>query len=417
MSHTTPTRVLHSQENVSRLAINKENVTVATTPRQRKPLGAKTANSTPTHTPTTKSTHKPAQQPRIGHRPEKHDEKFRSIRQAERLALGARSPTPQDRSPRLIARSTMSPRNDENGSNVVVVTKSPYSNVSSRHSTIKHSDTSFEIWVDEAKPVVFQDKQQAKAAAPDIGDEENQLPSKHVKSKPSQTRVRTQRGQSRQPVVPERKKISRKPLSEIDVHDLPEYKDLLRDTSVRESSPTPTSQNISSSRLRSPSWTDSQAVLSQALEQAEETAKSLLSDIKNTKTQVANLTQHREVNGKGKSPVEQKQNELDPVAVATHNTNTEVADDAEDDDGSEIISQPFEDVFNSSSPSKTVRHTSPLETITKEVTVTTTTVQVTKTTTRSLHKRRSDETDSPEPMPKKDEDNIKKRLRPRKQKS
>ncbi|KAJ2955178.1 hypothetical protein NQZ79_g8786 [Umbelopsis isabellina] len=415
MSHSTPTRVLHSSENDSRLAINKENVTATTTPRQRKPLGAKTANSTPTHTPT-KSTHKPAQLPRIGHRPEKHDEKFRSIRQAERLALGARSPTLQDRSPRLIARSTMSPRNDENATATSVLAKSPFSKVSIRHSTTKHSDTSFEIWVDEPRPI-FQNKQKAKAAAPDSGDEENRLPSKHVKSKPSQTRARTQRGHSRQPVVPERKKISRKPLSEIDVHDLPEYKDLLRDTSVRESSPTPISQNISSSRLRSPSWTDSQAVLSQALEQAEETAKSLLSDIKNTKAQVADLTQHRGANGKGKPQVQQEQREDDPVVEATHYTSKEDADDTEEDDGSEIISQPFEDVFNSTSPSKTVRDASSSGTITKEVTVTTTTVQVTKTTTRSRHKRRSDETDSSEAVPKKDQDNIKKRLRPRKQKS
>ncbi|KAG2171971.1 hypothetical protein INT43_001447 [Umbelopsis isabellina] len=415
MSHSTPTRVLHSKENDSGLAINKENVTVAATPRQRKALGAKTANSTPTYTPT-KATHKPAQQPRIGHRPEKHDEKFRSIRQAERLTLGARSPTIQDRSPRLIARSTMSPRNDENVTVASVLAKSPFSKVPIRHSTIKHSDTSFEIWVDEAKPI-FQNKQEAKAAAPDSGDEENHLPSKHIKSKPSQTRARTQRGQSRQPVVPERKKISRRPLSEIDVHDLPEYKDLLRDTSARESSPTPASQNISSSRLRSPSWTDSQAVLSQALEQAEETAKSLLSDIKNTKAQVADLTQHRETNCKRKSQVEPEQRDQDPVVVATQYTNKEVADDTEEDNRSELISQPLEDVFNSASPTKTVRDASPSETVTKEVTVTTTTVQVTKTTTRTLHKRRSDETDSPEALLKKDQDNIKKRLRPRKQKS
>ncbi|CAM0138716.1 hypothetical protein VKS41_008453 [Umbelopsis sp. WA50703] len=405
MSNSTPTRILHSQENHPRLAINKENVTVATPPRQRKPLGAKSANNTPTHTPT-KSTYKPVQEPRIGHRSEKHDGKFLSIRQAERLALGAQSPTLQDRSPRLKARSTKSPHNNEN--TIPVLAKSQFSKLAHRQSAIQPSDTSFEIWVDEPKPV-FQNKQQPKAAAPKSGDEENHLPSKHVKPKSSQTRARTQRAQSRQPVVPERKKTLRKPLTEIDVHDLPEYQDILRDTSVRESSPTPASQNISSSRLRSPSWTDSQAVLSQALEQAEETAKSLLSEIKDTKAQVIKDSHSAHVKGKEKAQAEhEQQTEEVPIAVGTDQTRQEGANDNEEEEGSEIIPQPFEDVFNSASLS---------DNVIKEVTVTTSTVLVTKTITRSLHKRRSDETDSPEPAPKKDQDNIKKRLRPRKQKS
>jgi hypothetical protein len=208
-----------------------------------------------------------------------------------------------------------------------------------------------------------------------VEDQENVLPSKPTVM-PS--RARTQR--VHQPSA-ERKKMTRKPLTEIDVHALPEYRDLLRD-----SSPTPAApHNVSSSSLRSPTWSDSEAVLSQALEQAETTARSLLSEIRHQKDDTEDEKEDsipKQAAPKDASPKEAAPK--DPV-VPSH----------------DIVPQPAQDML-------TVVNRNVIKAkVTRTTNITTTTEIMT------LHKRRSDETDSPELVANINEDSIKKRLRPR----
>jgi hypothetical protein len=239
-------------------------------------------------------------------------------------------------------------------------------------------DGAFSIWVDESKHTTDkvarskpEEHKNIKQTSQATGiDQENVSPSKQaslpVKPLPSSTR--TQRVQIDNTERTDKKKWTRKPLTEIDVHDLPEYREILRD-----GSPTPASHNVSSSSLRSLSWTDGEAVLSQALEQAEATAQSILSEIK----------------GKKDDPTDEEVEESEKKLKA-HSR--------------KIIPLPAEDVFAVVTKKST-----------KKVTTTTTTITTTTTTAerKAIHKRRSDETGSSEPIANIEEDSIKKRLRPR----
>ncbi|GAB5593876.1 hypothetical protein Unana1_08776 [Umbelopsis nana] len=290
MSHrsATPIRTAPASENASPLQASKENANANSTPKHRKPLGDKNANTTPTHIPPSLKL-----EPRIGHRAEKHNDKFTSIRPPEPLHLNTRALKKQGHG--KVQRDSSMPKNivfsDEN--TVLPPAPKPKKHSVRASPSVSSPDSAFSIWVDE-KPSKSNEIKNAKQKLSRV-DQENVLPSKEPIA--SVSRGRTQR------VHPEKKKVSRMPLTEIDVHDLPEYQEFLRD-----GSPTPTTHNVSSHSLRSPTWSDSEAVLSQALEQAESTARSLISEIKST---------------------EEDETELDAVIVPKHT----------------IVPQPAEDVF------------------------------------------------------------------------
>lgn len=384
---TPPIRTV-SSENASPLQISKENVKVNSTPKHRKPLGSKNENTTPvSNTPAAKL------DPRIGHRTEKEPVKFTAIRLPEPLHLNARAKKQQEHRQGLRDRkappplknkkNTRAPLQDENAAPSASKSTTK-TQLGSKHNKslpsvkVPSPDGTFSIWVDESKHTTDKGARskpeehkniEQKLQATGI-DQENVSPSKQaslpVKPLPSSTR--TQRVQIDNTERINKKKWTRKPLTEIDVHDLPEYREILRD-----GSPTPASHNVSSSSLRSLSWTDGEAVLSQALEQAEATAQSILSEIK----------------GKKDEPTDEEVEESEQKLKA-HSR--------------KIIPVPAEDVFAVVTKKST-----------KKVTTTTTTITTTTTTTerKAIHKRRSDETGSSEPIANIEEDSIKKRLRPR----
>ncbi|KAH8555132.1 hypothetical protein BGW37DRAFT_475853 [Umbelopsis sp. PMI_123] len=381
MSYRTSTLPIHaaSSENVAPLQISKENSNITTTPKQRKPLGCKNENTTPVSiTPTHKS------DPRVGHRPEKDTTKFSSIHLPERLHLSARTKKQQEHRKGL--RDPKTPLKNKKTATTLVQDENAVASTSKSMSKSQHAakhhkpqpsvkvptpDGSFSIWIDEGKHATEKTKHEkgeeqkaAKHKSQPIGvDQENVLPNKEasppVKQSASRTRIQSVQGYHTERT--DKKKWTRKPLTEIDVHDLPEYRHLLRD-----GSPTPTSHNVSSSSLHSLSWSDGEAVLSQALEQAEATAQSILSDIK----------------GKRDEPTQEDEKEQEDE-TKTH-TRTTILSSAEDDVFSVVTK-------------KTTKNMAP--TTTKE--------------TKAIHKRRSDDTGSSEPIVNFEEDSIKKRLRPR----
>lgn len=383
---TPPVRTV-SSENASPLQISKENVKVNSTPKHRKPLGFKNENTTPvSNTPAVKL------DPRIGHRIEKQPVKFTAIRPPEPLRLNARAKKQQEHRQGSRDRKAPLPKNKNNtraplqDENAAPSASKPSTKtkLGSKHLKTQPSvkvpspDGAFSIWVDESKHTTdkearsrTEEHKDAKQNSQSTGiDQENVSPSKQaslpVKPVPSSTR--TQRAQIDDTERMSKKKWTRKPLTEIDVHDLPEYREILRD-----GSPTPASHNVSSSSFRSSVWTDDEAVLSQALEQAEATAQSILSEIKGKKDESTD------------EEVEESEQKL-----KAHSK--------------KIIPVPAEDVFAVVTKKST-----------KKVTTTTTTITTTTTTTeqKTIHKRRSDESGSSEPISNIEEDSIKKRLRPR----
>ncbi|KAI9285752.1 hypothetical protein BC943DRAFT_322957 [Umbelopsis sp. AD052] len=394
MSHRTSTPLIRtvSSENASPSQATKEKTKATLTPRHRKPLGSKNENTTPVST--APSNNKLG--PRIGHRVEKEPIKFTAIRPPEPLHLKARAQKQQEhrqglrdrKTPLKTTKNTRAPLQDENSAPSASKSTTETLHGSKHHKLqpsvkVPSPDGSFSIWVDEGKHTTEKEarvkkeeirtiKQKEKAKANGI-DQENVLPSKQVSTPvlPLSSSIRTQRVQIDHTERTNMKKWTRKPLTEIDVHDLPEYREILRD-----GSPTPASHNVSSSSLHSLSWSDGEAVLSQALEQAEATAQSILSEIKGKKDEPAD--EEVEVSKK-KMMVPSKK----------------------------IIPVPAEDVFAVATKKSTEKVTT--------TTTTTTTITTTITTTerKAIQKRRSDETGSSEATANIEEDSIKKRLRPR----
>ncbi|KAI8577615.1 hypothetical protein K450DRAFT_250876 [Umbelopsis ramanniana AG] len=391
MSYRTSTPPIRtaSSENASPLQASKENIKLNSTPKHRKPLGYKNENTTPVST--TPSNNK--LDPRIGHRVEKEPIKFTAIRPPEPLHLKARTKKQQQhrqglrdhKTPLKNQKNTRAPLQDENAAPSASKSTTKTLHSSKHHKSqpsvkVPSPDGSFSIWVDESKHTTEKGarvkkedlrtvKQKEKAKAAGV-DQENVLPSKQASPPaiPLSSSTQTQRVQIDHTERTNKKKWTRKPLTEIDVHDLPEYREILRD-----GSPTPASHNVSSSSLHSLSWSDGEAVLSQALEQAEATAQSILSEIK----------------GKKDEPIDEEVEKSEKKMMTP---------------SKKIIPVPAEDVFAVATKKSTEKVT---------ITTTTTTTITTTTERKAKQKRRSDETGSSEAIANNEEDSIKKRLRPR----